>query len=137
MKRPKWLSTPVLAVLPSQILLFIIFIFPIGLLFYLSLTNWTPMWGEWYKASVVGIKNYVDMVHDPRFIYATLRTVGYMVFVRVWSLFLHWRLGGSSCGSKRGGDLSSFCCSQSSFLQWSLDIPSTPYSIPAVRSMEF
>jgi len=71
-------SAPVLAVLPSQALLFFIFVFPLGLMFYLSLTNWTPLSGEWFNATIVGIKNYIDILQDSRFITATLRTVAYV-----------------------------------------------------------
>jgi len=93
MKLRKLASPPVLAVLPSQAILFIIFIFPLALLFYLSLTNWTPMSGEWYRASVVGLKNYIEIVHDTRFIYATLRTLGYVGICASLELIIALMLG--------------------------------------------
>jgi multiple sugar transport system permease protein len=72
------ISAPVLAVLPSQAILFAIFVFPIALLFYLSLTNWTPMSGAWSKATVIGLDNYGEILQDARFIRATLRTLAYV-----------------------------------------------------------
>lgn len=65
----------VLLILPLQVVLNFVLIVPFALAIYLSLTNWSPIIGQWYEAPIVGGQNYIDILSTPRFRNAILNTL--------------------------------------------------------------
>lgn len=62
-------------VLPTQIVLLCIVVFPTLMNLWLSLTSWTPTAGvEWWQAKFHGLANFYELLGDERFIGAVLRT---------------------------------------------------------------
>lgn len=64
--------------LPTQILLVFIVVFPLLMQLYISMTDWSPLYGEsWIDAwrSWNGFANYVDVMSDSRFWSALWRTL--------------------------------------------------------------
>lgn len=64
-------------ILPAQILLFFIILFPLACEIYLSLTSWSPTrGGNWWNAHQFWqwFQNYWELFHDINFINAILRT---------------------------------------------------------------
>lgn len=64
--------------LPTQILLVFIVVFPLLMQLYISMTDWSPLYGQsWVDAwrSWNGFANYVDVMSDTRFWSALWRTL--------------------------------------------------------------
>jgi multiple sugar transport system permease protein len=69
-----------LLVTPAQLLLYFILIFPLTVVLYLSLTNYSPITSQgrnwWYAADWwTWFSNYVDIVQNPAFLKAIWRTI--------------------------------------------------------------
>jgi len=68
-------------------LLYFLGIFPLVLEIYVSFTNWTPINGNWWQASLLGLSNYLGVLADPLFGWAVARTI-FIVAVSVSTEFL-------------------------------------------------
>ncbi len=65
----------VLLILPLEVVINFLLIVPFVLAIYLSLTNWEPILGPWYKAPIIGTQNYVDILLFARFQGAIINTL--------------------------------------------------------------
>jgi multiple sugar transport system permease protein len=73
----KRIPFPIALIIPIEIVLMFLLIFPLIVEIWVSLTNWTPLLGtNWWHAKFVGLKNYYQIIFkDSRFIMAVLRTI--------------------------------------------------------------
>jgi len=73
----KKIPFPVVLIIPIEIVLMFLLIFPLVVEIWVSLTNWTPLLGtNWWHAKFIGLKNYYNIIfNDSRFILAVLRTI--------------------------------------------------------------
>ena len=78
---------PTIMMMPINILLNLIAIFPLFILVYAAVTNWSPSTGVWFKAHIIWGGNIIRMAEDNVLQYALLRTVG-MVAVATTLEFL-------------------------------------------------
>lgn len=78
LKNPKWVA--LLFIMPLEVLLNLIGMFPFVVAIYLSFTNWTPVTGNWWEASIVGPQNYIKMLFDANFIRSIFLTAGIVGF---------------------------------------------------------
>ncbi len=63
-------------VIPAQVVLISVVVFPTLMNLWLSLTAWTPTSGvEWWNAPVVWLDNYAELLDDERFLAALTRTL--------------------------------------------------------------
>jgi multiple sugar transport system permease protein len=77
MKNPlKRIPFPIALIIPIEIVMMFLLIFPLIVEIWVSLTNWTPLLGtNWWHAKFIGLKNYYQILFkDNRFIMAVLRT---------------------------------------------------------------
>ena len=65
----------VLLILPLEVVINFLLIVPFVLAIYLSLTNWEPVLGPWYKAPIIGAQNYFDILLFARFQAAIVNTL--------------------------------------------------------------
>jgi multiple sugar transport system permease protein len=66
--------------LPAVIFVVVLMVFPVGYTFFLSFTNWTLTSGR--PLEVVGLKSYLQVLKEPRFVQALGRTF-YFTFASV------------------------------------------------------
>lgn len=66
--------------LPAVIFVVVLMVFPVGYTFFLSFTNWTLTSGR--PLAVVGLKSYLQVLKEPRFVQALGRTF-YFTFASV------------------------------------------------------
>ena len=85
----KRIPFPVALIIPIEIVLIFLLIFPLVVNIWVSLTNWTPLLGvDWWSAKFIGLQNYTNILFkDTRFINSVLRT-GLIVGVCVTVEFL-------------------------------------------------
>jgi multiple sugar transport system permease protein len=77
MKNPlKKIPFPIALIIPIEIVMMFLLIFPLVVEIWVSLTNWTPLLGtNWWHAKFIGLKNYYQILFkDNRFVMAVLRT---------------------------------------------------------------
>jgi multiple sugar transport system permease protein len=75
--------------LPAQLTVLAVVLVPTLVVLWLSVTSWQPTQGiPWYKAEVVWLSNFVDLVQDADFVSAVLRTVFIVVLSAAVELFL-------------------------------------------------
>lgn len=72
----KRIPFPVVLIIPIQIVMIFLLIFPLIVNLWVSQTNWSPLFGAgWWESKYIGLKNYYDMIFkDPRFVSSVLRT---------------------------------------------------------------
>lgn len=79
----EWLKNPkrlgLLYIVPLEILLNLIGMFPFIVAIYISFTDWTPITGDWWDASFIGTQNYFEILFDNIFINSVLRTLGIVI----------------------------------------------------------
>ncbi|MHA1833552.1 MAG: carbohydrate ABC transporter permease [Candidatus Baldrarchaeia archaeon] len=64
----------VVFIIPLQIIINLLGLVPFGLQLYISFTNWSPIFGEWYNAKFIGLANYISLLNDNLLISAFMRT---------------------------------------------------------------
>jgi multiple sugar transport system permease protein len=77
MKNPlKKIPFPIALIIPIEIVMMFLLIFPLIVEIWVGLTNWTPLLGiNWWHAKFIGLKNYYQILFkDNRFVMAVLRT---------------------------------------------------------------
>lgn len=73
-------TLPLLLIIPSQLLLMGMMVFPFFLELWISLTNWQPTFGSLWEAEFIGYFNYEELVvYEPRFLQALGRTLLFAV----------------------------------------------------------
>lgn len=73
-------TLPLLLIIPSQILLMGMMVFPFLLELWISLTNWQPTFGSLGDAEFSGLFNYQELIiYEPRFLHALGRTILFAV----------------------------------------------------------
>ncbi|AHD11911.1 carbohydrate ABC transporter permease [Phaeobacter gallaeciensis] len=83
-------TLPLLLIIPSQILLMGMMVFPFLLELWISLTNWQPTFGSLWEAEFASYFNYEELVlYEPRF----LRALGRTLLFAVICLSLEFLLG--------------------------------------------
>lgn len=72
----KKIPFPIALIIPIEIVMLFLLIFPLIVEIWISLTNWTPLLGvNWWHADFLGLGNYYNIVFkDHRFISAVIRT---------------------------------------------------------------
>jgi len=72
----RWIPFNVALVLPAQLTVMAVVLIPTLIILWLSITDWQPTQGiPWFKAYVVGLDNFRELLHDHRFTAAVLRTL--------------------------------------------------------------
>ena len=73
----KKIPYPIALIIPIEVVLLFLLIFPLIVEIWVGLTNWTPLLGtNWWHAKFVGLKNYFDIIFkDPRFLMSVARTI--------------------------------------------------------------
>jgi len=73
----KKIPFPVALIIPIEVVLLFLLIFPLIVEIWVGLTNWTPLLGtNWWHAKFVGLRNYYEILFkDSRFIMSVVRTV--------------------------------------------------------------
>lgn len=73
-------TLPLLLIIPSQLLLLGMMVFPFFLELWISLTNWQPTFGSLGDAEFAGLFNYQELViYEPRFLAALARTLVFAI----------------------------------------------------------
>jgi multiple sugar transport system permease protein len=67
---------PTIMMIPISIMLNLIAIFPLFILAYASVTNWSPSTGDWFRADLIWTGNWIRMAEDSIFLNSIGRTVG-------------------------------------------------------------
>jgi multiple sugar transport system permease protein len=75
-------------IIPLQIIINLLGLAPFGLQLYVSFTNWSPIFGEWYNAKFIGLSNYIFLFNDGLLISAFVRTLILIVCCLVVEFFL-------------------------------------------------
>lgn len=70
---------------PTLLLYIVFFVFPLGMGAYYSMTNWD---GFSLNYRFVGLKNYIDILHDKRFLHSVNFTFLYAFIVVIIKLFI-------------------------------------------------
>jgi len=66
---------PTQLIIPVQAILLFLLVVPALLSIWLSLVSWQPTFGIGiFSAKFLGLKNFIDLLTEPRFLYAVLRT---------------------------------------------------------------
>jgi multiple sugar transport system permease protein len=73
----KKIPFPIALIIPIELVMMFLLIFPLIVEIWVSLTNWTPLLGtNWWHAKFVWLKNYYQIIFtDRRFVMAVLRTI--------------------------------------------------------------
>jgi len=74
---------PTIMMIPISIMLNLIAIFPLFILAYASITNWSPSTGQWFVADLIWIGNWVRMAEDNIFLNSIVKTVGIVAVATV------------------------------------------------------
>lgn len=73
-------TLPLLLIIPSQVLLMGMMVFPFLLELWISLTNWQPTFGSLWEAEFISYFNYEELIlYEPRFLQALGRTLLFAV----------------------------------------------------------
>jgi len=84
----RWIPFNVALTLPAQLTIMTVVLIPTLIILWLSITDWQPTQGiPWFKAYVVGLDNFRELLKDQRFTSAVLRTL-FVVVVCMAAEFL-------------------------------------------------
>lgn len=84
----KWMPFSLALIMPVEIILFFLLIIPSFISIWLSLVSWQPTFGIGiFEAEFIGLKNFIDLFTEPRFLWAFIRTF-YITGVTVSVQFL-------------------------------------------------
>lgn len=71
----KWMPLSLSLIMPVEVILLFLLIVPSLISIWLSLVSWQPTFGIGiFQAKFVGLKNFIDLFTEPRFLWAFLRT---------------------------------------------------------------
>jgi multiple sugar transport system permease protein len=74
---------PTILMMPISILLNLIAIFPLFILAYAAITNWSPSTGSWFNADIIWYGNLIRVAKDTIFQMSIVRTVGIVIVATV------------------------------------------------------
>lgn len=90
-KIASWVKDPkrfaLLLMIPLQIVMNFVGLFPLVAEIYVSFTDWTPLSGDWYRANLIGLTNYYRIIGDSLFFEAMGRTL-FLTVICVLTEFL-------------------------------------------------
>lgn len=88
-----WYKKPanfaLLLIIPLQIIMNVVGLFPLIAEIYVSFTDWSPTSGDWYLARFIGISNYYRIFNDVKF----WEAIGRTLFLTVACVFTEFLLG--------------------------------------------